>query len=316
MRPGNRPKGPCPTAGFEPLFLESRPNPGATILWDGHSQVRRFRAFLGSGARMQVRLLQVAIVGCLLAVQCRADQAKAKVHHAPAPVAAAALPVAPAPPLRPEQMPASPPQVNFHAGQLTINAQNSTLGDILRAVRNQTGAAVDVPANATERVAGNFGPGPARDVLSSLLNGSHFNYVLLGSATNPDTLDRVILTLKSGVDDQPAATATDTASAKPPVPGQTGEMTAEDQASDQAQDGGGDIFGDDSAATPEDQAQNAGGQPTPNVRTPEQMLQDMQNQQQAQQQIQQRQQQMGINPGMQIPRVPPGIPQPPQPNPQ
>src|SRR6266849_7649990 len=101
-------------------------------------------------------------------------------------------------PLNLEQMPSSPPQVTFLNGQLTIAAQNSTLGDILRAVRKQTGAAVEIPANATERVVGQSGPGLARDVLASLLNGSHFNYVMLGSATNPDLMERVILISKSG----------------------------------------------------------------------------------------------------------------------
>ncbi len=98
-------------------------------------------------------------------------------------------------------MPASPPEVQFHQGQLTIRASNSTLGDILRAVRKETGASVDVPGNVTERVVGQFGPGPARDVLASLLNGSHFNYVLLGSAQNPFALERVILTSQSGIND-------------------------------------------------------------------------------------------------------------------
>jgi hypothetical protein len=39
-------------------------------------------------------------------------------------------------------------------------------------------------------------------VLASLLNGSHFNYVLLGSAQNPLALDRVILTSRSALSDQ------------------------------------------------------------------------------------------------------------------
>ena len=81
---------------------------------------------------------------------------------------------------------------------LTIVAENSTLSDILRAVRTQTGAAVEIPPNATERVVTHLGPGAPRNVLASLLNGSHFNYVMLGSPTNPDKVDRVILTSKSG----------------------------------------------------------------------------------------------------------------------
>ena len=64
-------------------------------------------------------------------------------------------------------MPALPPQVHYSRGQLTIVAENSTLADILRAVRTQTGADVEVPPNATERVVAHLGPGPARDVLDS-----------------------------------------------------------------------------------------------------------------------------------------------------
>ena len=95
-------------------------------------------------------------------------------------------------------MPAVPPQVHYSQGQLTIVAENSTLADIFRAVRTQTGAAVEVPPNATERVVAHLGPGPARDVLAALLNGSHFNYVMLGSPAHPDSVDRLILTSKSG----------------------------------------------------------------------------------------------------------------------
>src|SRR6266704_1048588 len=103
------------------------------------------------------------------------------------------------PPPTLEQMPASAPQVFFRNGQLTIVARNSTLGDILRAVHTQTGASVDVPSNATERVVSNLGPGPARDVLASLLNGSHFNYVMLGSPNDPHMVQRIILSFNAGV---------------------------------------------------------------------------------------------------------------------
>ena len=260
---------------------------------------------------MRFRFLLLAMTACLLAIPCLADQPKAKVRHPLIPVAAKPAEPAPAPaiPLRPEQMPATPPHVAFANGQLTITSQNSTLGDILRAVRNQTGAAVEVPANATERVAGNFGPGPARDVLSSLLNGSHFNYLLLGSATNPDALEHVILTVKSGTTAEAAANVpAETASATPPVPADNPEMTSEDSP-DQAQEAT-DIFAEDPATQSEDQSQNPFGQANAgNTRTPEQMLQDLQRQQEMQQQIQQRQQQMGINPGM-GPLGPRGLPPP------
>ena len=90
-----------------------------------------------------------------------------------------------------------PPQVSYQNAQLTIVAANSTLGDILRAVRKQTGAEIEIPA-ATERVVTHLGPGSARDVLAELLNGSRFNYVLLGSPADSAVLTRVVLVAKQG----------------------------------------------------------------------------------------------------------------------
>lgn len=181
-----------------------------------------------------------------------------------------------APALTPAQMPAAPPQVSFQNGMLTIVSQNSTLGDILRAVHARTGAAMDIPPNATERVVARLGPGPARDVLAALLNGSHFNYVLLGSATDANALDRVLLTPKS------AASTTEAAVQPPPAPPQAAPDDDEDEA-DMETDDEEDTQADTGAGQGEDQAQQvqpAPGQPgLPNVRTPEQMLQQMRQRQ-------------------------------------
>jgi len=100
-------------------------------------------------------------------------------------------------PLTPEQRPAAPPIVIYLNGKLSISAKNSTLGDVLRAIANKTGAAIDVPDNANERVVSQLGPAPARDVMASLLNGSHFNYVMVGSENDPNSVVRVVLTAKS-----------------------------------------------------------------------------------------------------------------------
>lgn len=267
------------------------------------------------------RFIFVIVVGCALAVPCGADQSSSKAKKRPKPAPAPVVqPAAPPVVLSPEQMPAVPPQVTFSAGQLIINAPNSTLGDVLRAVRKQTGAAVDVPGNATERVVGRFGPGAPRDVLASLLNGSHFNYVLLGSATNPYGLDRVILTSRSGGDVQPASTQI--AQQNQPGQSQASEETIDSAFEDapDAQQQGADIFGTDDQAgqgqpaeeqqTPFGQQANPFGQQPANVRTPEQLLQDLQ---QRQQQMQQQMQQ-GLPPGS--PGFPPGLPRPPQPQPQ
>lgn len=109
-------------------------------------------------------------------------------------------------------LPATAPQVSYQNGALTIVSQNSTMGDILREVHKQTGATIDIPPNANDRVATRLGPGPARDVIDKLLDGSNFNYVIVGTPANPTSLASVVLTPK------PAGGATQTASAFQPQP--------------------------------------------------------------------------------------------------
>jgi len=176
------------------------------------------------------------------------------------------------------------PKVTFQDNQLTIVAPNSTLADILRAVRKQTGAEIDVPA-APERVVTNLGPGPARDVLADLLNGSRFNYVLLGSPGNDAVLTRVVLVQKSAQQQQ-----TMTANSQEPQPGaqapngqtpqadqdQSAQATDADASDDSATD---DNNADQPAAEAEQQQPQDQQQQQQNVKTPQQMLQEMQQRQ-------------------------------------
>lgn len=128
-----------------------------------------------------------------------------------------APPTQPVVPLRPDQMPPSAPQVTYQDGQLSIEAQNSTLSSILAAVRAHTGAQVEMPADTVnDRVAVKLGPGNPRDVLASLLQGSRFDYIVLGSALDPNAVSQVILTPHQGggamaaaaVPDQPGGVMT------------------------------------------------------------------------------------------------------------
>jgi hypothetical protein len=194
------------------------------------------------------------------------------------------------PPLPPtlEQMPAVPPKVSFSNGMLTIVAQNSTLSDILRSVRAQTGAAVEIPPNATERVVINLGPGAPRDVLAALLNGSHFNYVMLGSPTNPAKVDRVILTSKAGA-------IPDASSASMPPPQNNAAAVSMDEPDAQPIPDSADAAGEDGSENAVSNAPNAGNEEEgekvgpegqPHVKTPEQLLRELQLQQQQQQQQQ------------------------------
>jgi hypothetical protein len=98
----------------------------------------------------------------------------------------------------------SVPKVTYVNGQLTIRAQDVSLGDVLRAVSVKTGAVIEFPVDrAQEHLFANAGPGPVREVLATLLNGSRFNYVMLASPANPGILQRMILTSS----DEPASTS-------------------------------------------------------------------------------------------------------------
>jgi hypothetical protein len=217
------------------------------------------------------------------------------------------LPRGPLPQVPLDQLPAAPPQVDYQDGRLTILAQNSTLGDILREVHKRTGASIEVPSSATERVVARLGPAPARDVLATLLNGSSFNYVMVGSVADPAVLSSVTLTSKpAGGAAQTVANVPQPApvymppgrpvgiapmiQTVPPQPGNA-QATNGDDSAEEAQDA--EESDQDEA---ESQGQN-GAAPQPNAgpKTPDEMLQMLQQQQRLQQQGQ------------------PG--QPPQPNP-
>jgi len=94
----------------------------------------------------------------------------------------------------PADMPPNPPKVTCDGGQLTISAQNSTLGAVLNAVRGCTGAEIDVPAEASgERLFAEFGPGPVRAVLADFLNSTDFNFVIKASPSDPQKVQMVLL---------------------------------------------------------------------------------------------------------------------------
>jgi hypothetical protein len=128
------------------------------------------------------------IVGGLLCLRGWGSEQKAQPEQEPA-----APPPPPPPALTLEQMPSGPVIVTLQNGELTIEAHNSSLSDILRTVGEKTGARIDIPPDANEHVIGRIGPGLAVEVLSSLLNGSTFNYVMVGSDADPNALATVIL---------------------------------------------------------------------------------------------------------------------------
>ena len=208
---------------------------------------------------------------------------------------------------------AVPPQVTYENNELTIVAPNSTLADILRAVKKLTGAEIDVPA-APERVVTRLGPGPARDVVADLLNGSRFNYVLLGSPDNLSALSRVVLVAKTGNQEitpnpAPVAQMQPPVQQQPqqqPVFGQPGDAQAEgNEILDQPEENAAPEDNPDQNANEADQQQQQ-QQDNPQVKTPQQMLQEMQ-----QRQMQLQQQQPAGQPPIPGSGMPPHPPQEP-----
>ncbi|MGD0508883.1 MAG: hypothetical protein ABSA27_13850 [Terriglobales bacterium] len=241
-----------------------------------------------------------------------------KTQKAPNPVVLPPLPSGPLSQLPMDQIPATKATVSFDGGLLTIAAQNSTLGEILRDVRRLTGASIEIPQGsaASERVVTHLGPGAPRDVMAVLLNGSSFDYVMLGSSSDPTAVSSVILIAKpSGPGDNQAAAngpqgnpGTMPANGARPQPfnrqviaGQPGNGqlasvqedskdddsdTADDNSEDQAQPGQPaqpDTTGANANVNVQDQQQPPDpNQPNAGPKTPEQILEMMQKQRQQQ----------------------------------
>jgi hypothetical protein len=93
----------------------------------------------------------------------------------------------------------NPPKVTCNGDQMTIVANNSTFGSVLAAVRSCAGVKIDVPDGLSgSRVFDRIGPGPAREVLTTLFDAMNFNYVIGSSDANPDKIDSVLLIARGG----------------------------------------------------------------------------------------------------------------------
>ncbi|HYL15066.1 MAG TPA: hypothetical protein VEV41_18645 [Terriglobales bacterium] len=153
-----------------------------------------------SGQRMYIEF-RVALLLVLGIALCPVTLAPAQTVQGqvqqPAPT-----PASPAP-ANLEQLPPNPPTLIYDNGFLIVSAHNSTLGDILRGIRGLTGADIEVPPQADERVFVRLGPALPRDILRSLLAGSRFNYLIVGSDADPNALAKVLLFPKPGTENPP-----------------------------------------------------------------------------------------------------------------
>jgi hypothetical protein len=100
----------------------------------------------------------------------------------PAPQVAAlpAAPVAPPPPNWPMNDRPVAATVAWDSHGLRVDANNSSLAQILQDVSTDTGTKVEGLGTKDVRVFGTYGPGPANEVLSQLLNGTGYNVLMVG----------------------------------------------------------------------------------------------------------------------------------------
>ena len=127
-----------------------------------------------------------------LAAGALAGRMKAAVTN----VAAAGVSPAVSNTIAPPPLAAPPPKplvtVTLGDGMLRIRAEKATFAQVLSEVQRQTKAVIAIPAGADqEPVDADLGPAPVLDVLASLLNGSPYNFIIVG---NELSIERVILT--------------------------------------------------------------------------------------------------------------------------
>jgi hypothetical protein len=106
--------------------------------------------------------------------------------------AAAKLPPAPAWPANEHPQQA---HVTWDSHGLRIAASNSSLNQILHEVSTDTGVKVE-GFGKDQRIFGTYGPGPAREVLSRLLDGSGYNVLMVGG-TGDAPPSRIVLSTAS-----------------------------------------------------------------------------------------------------------------------
>jgi hypothetical protein len=113
--------------------------------------------------------------------------------------------------ISPEKPPTAHGKVSYEGGQLKVHARDTTLADILIDAGALIGVTIDIPDGAGhEKLAlVELGPGPPREILTSLLAGSTFDYLIQDSGTDPEKIQNVLLLPreKSGAVDMPNSQA-------------------------------------------------------------------------------------------------------------
>jgi hypothetical protein len=153
------------------------------------------------------------------------------------------------------QQPAGEAQIVFSGDTLSIRADNSSLSAILHQVAGKSGMQIE-GLSGDERVFGTFGPGTPRDVLADLLNGTAYNVVLLGDLSNGAPRQLILTPTTHG------------GAAMPPPP-----QVTTDEASNEPEP---------EPPPPEPAPSGTTPPPTPGVKTPQQLFEQLQRMRSAQ----------------------------------
>ena len=95
--------------------------------------------------------------------------------------------------------PATPPPIApLTDGKLTIRANGQDFASVLDSVRSVTGVTVEMPSGMdSEPVFLSTGPASITEALVALMDGSDYNYIIVGSEKDPRLVKRLILTRRT-----------------------------------------------------------------------------------------------------------------------
>lgn len=91
-------------------------------------------------------------------------------------------------------------EITFQDGRLRLVSNKASLAEVLNEIRAQLNAEIVVPAGAEQEVvAVALGPSTPRDVISRLLDGSRYNFIIVGTDADANQVERVVLSPKTNL---------------------------------------------------------------------------------------------------------------------
>lgn len=109
----------------------------------------------------------------------------------PTPSMAAAQPVPPPPPQKKVE-------ISFQDGRLGLTSNKASLAEVLNELRARIGAEIIVPPGAEQEVvAVSIAPSSPREAISRLLDGSRYNFIIVGTDADANQVERVVLSPKN-----------------------------------------------------------------------------------------------------------------------